>query len=146
VKRLLARSSVARAVAEEGALFARERARHAGVNRPSTRAVMDRFNDVFQRHDPGALDELVAEDCVVENTQPAPDGSRCVGKAACVALWTGIATDAGISFDLEDVLTQDDRAIIYWRLRHASGSVRGVNLMRVRDGRIVEARGYVKSA
>jgi hypothetical protein len=27
-----------------------------------------------------------------------------------------------------------------------ANSVRGVNLMRVRDGRIVEAQGYVKGA
>jgi hypothetical protein len=41
----------------------------------------------------------------------------------------------------------DDRAIIAWRLhREGSGPVRGVNLMRTRDGQIVEARGYVKGA
>ena len=42
-----------------------------------------------------------------------------------------------------------DRAIILWRYRRGPGdasSVRGVNLMRVRGGRIVEALGYVKGA
>ena len=60
-----------------------------------TAALMQRFNDVFLRHDPAALAELVAEDCVIENTQPAPDGARHVGRDACVALWTGIATAPG---------------------------------------------------
>ena len=32
---------------------------------------MRRFNQAFQRHDPDALTELVAEDCVIENTGPA---------------------------------------------------------------------------
>jgi hypothetical protein len=51
-----------------------------------TAEIMQRFNDVFQLHDPSALGELVAEDCVIENTVPAPDGARHAGKEACVAL------------------------------------------------------------
>jgi ketosteroid isomerase-like protein len=109
--------------------------------------LMRRFNDVFQRHDPAALSELVAEDCVIENTVPAPNGSRHVGREQCVALWERIATTPGTSFDLEDVFVAGARAIIRWRFRWGTGdesSVRGVNLMRVRDGLIVEALGYVK--
>jgi ketosteroid isomerase-like protein len=115
----------------------------------TTSEVIRRFNDVFQRHDPAALAELVAEDCVIENTQPAPNGSRHVGHDACVALWRGIATTPGTHFDLEDVFVTADRAIIRWRFRWGEGesnSVRGVNLMRVSEGRIVEALGYVKGA
>lgn len=112
-----------------------------------TTEVMRRFNDAFQRHDPRAFAELVAEDCVIENTHPAPDGARHVGRAACVKLWTEIATSPEIAFDLEDVIVTDDRAIILWRLRRGErleDSVRGVNLMRVRDGKIIEGLGYVK--
>jgi ketosteroid isomerase-like protein len=112
-----------------------------------TAELMRRFNDVFQRHDPAALSELVAEDCVIENTVPAPNGSRHAGREECVALWQRIATTPGTSFDLEDVAVYGDRAIIRWRFRWGTGdesSVRGVNLMRVRDGLIVEALGYVK--
>jgi hypothetical protein len=114
-----------------------------------TADVMRRFNDVFQRHEPTALEELVGEDCVIENTQPAPDGSRHVGREACMALWKEIATTPGTSFDLEDVIVIRDRAIILWRYRwgpNDRNSVRGVNLMRVRMGLIVEALGYVKGA
>ena len=114
-----------------------------------TTEIMRRFNDVFQRHDASGLAALVAEDCVIENTQPAPNGSRHAGRDACVSLWTRIATAPGTSFDLEDVIAMRDRAIILWRYRWGPGdesSVRGVNLMRVRDGRIVEALGYVKGA
>ena len=116
-------------------------------NAATTDEVMRRFNDVFQLHDPSALNELVAEDCEIENTQPAPNGSRHVGRDACIALWTGIATAPGTHFDLENVIVTGDRAIILWRFRWGEGdanSVRGVNLMRVRDGLIVEAQGYVK--
>ena len=116
-------------------------------NAATTDEVMRRFNDVFQLHDPTALNELVAEDCVIENTQPAPNGSRHVGRDACIALWTGIATAPGMHFDLENVIVTGERAIILWRFCWGEGeanSVRGVNLMRVRDGLIVEAKGYVK--
>jgi ketosteroid isomerase-like protein len=114
-----------------------------------TEAILHRFNDVFLKHDPAALPELVADDCVIENTQPAPDGSRHEGKAACVALWTHIATMPGIHFEPEGIIARGDRGEIRWRLvwgEDRAGSVRGVNLMRVRDGRIVEAQGYMKGA
>ncbi|QKC97505.1 nuclear transport factor 2 family protein [Mesorhizobium sp. NZP2298] len=110
-----------------------------------TAEIMQRYNDVFQRHDPSALHELVAEDCVIENTTPAPDGTRRAGKAACVELWSAIATGPDTRFDIEETFVAGDRATIRWRYWMADGnSLRGVNLMRVADGQIVEAMGYVK--
>jgi ketosteroid isomerase-like protein len=110
-----------------------------------TAEIMQRYNDVFQRHDPSALHELVAEDCVIENTTPAPDGTRRAGKTACVELWSAIATGPNTRFDIEETFVAGDRATIRWRYWMADGnSLRGVNLMRVADGQIVEAMGYVK--
>ncbi|MDX8515034.1 nuclear transport factor 2 family protein [Mesorhizobium captivum] len=110
-----------------------------------TAEIMRRYNDVFQRHDPSALDELMADHCVIENTTPAPDGARRAGKAACVELWSAIATAPGTRFDLEETFVAGDRATIRWRFWMSDGnSLRGVNLMRVADGQIVEAMGYVK--
>jgi SnoaL-like domain len=109
--------------------------------------ILRRFNEVFLTHDPAALQDLVAMDCIIENTQPAPDGSRHEGKAACVALWTQIATTPGAHFESESIIARGDRGEIRWRLVWGpdhSCSVCGVNLIRVRDGRIVEAQGYVK--
>ena len=111
--------------------------------------LMRRFNDAFRFHDPEALRELVADDCVIENTRPAPHGERAVGKAACLALWQGLAAARDTQFELEEVFIAGDRAVIRWRYRWGSGASdwnRGVNLMRARDGRIVEAMGYVKGA
>jgi ketosteroid isomerase-like protein len=112
-----------------------------------TEEILERFNQVFLAHDPAALQQLVADDCVIENTQPAPDGSRHEGKEACLALWTKIATTPDIHFETERIIARGDCGIIQWRLVWGpdhSHSVRGVNLMRVRAGRIVEAQGYVK--
>ena len=115
----------------------------------TTAELMDRFNAAFLKHDPTLLEDLIAEDCVIENTVPAPDGARIQGRAACLAHWQKIATTPGTGFEVEGVDVFDDRAILRWRFHWgtaATDSVRGVNLMRVRDGLIVEALGYVKGA
>ena len=40
----------------------------------TTRMVIDRFNEAFNRHDADALAPLMTDDTVFENTSPAPDG------------------------------------------------------------------------
>jgi hypothetical protein len=110
-----------------------------------TAEIMRRFNEVFLRHDPSELKNLVAENCVIEKVNPGPDGDRWVGRDACVANWEAIATEPGSHFDLEEVFAAGDRATIRWRYSSSEGrSVRAVNLMRVSDGLIVEAMGYMK--
>lgn len=114
-----------------------------------TSEVIRRFNHAFLTHDPQSLSELVAEDCIIESTGPAPSGSRHVGRQACLAVWQGLASESGTHFELEETFVAGERAIIRWRYFFGAGennSVRGVNLMRVRGGRIVEAMGYVKSS
>ena len=111
-----------------------------------TSEIMNRFNRAFLEHDPRLLAELIGEDCVMESIQPAPDGSRYVGRAACLAFWEALATDRKSHFELEDTVVMGDRAVIRWRFHFGDGdSTRGVNLMRVADGRIVEALGYAKA-
>jgi SnoaL-like domain len=111
----------------------------------ATAALMDRFNDILLRHEPDALPGMIAEDCVIEKITPGPSGDRCVGRDACVALWREIATAPGTHFELEETFAMGERAIIRWRFWSSeTTSVRGVNLMRVRDGLIVEAMGYAK--
>ena len=110
--------------------------------------VIAQYNEAFRLHDPQLLVGLIAEDCVIEDTTPAPDGARHVGGAACLARWTGLAGDHGLTFTPEDVEIVGDRAVIPWQLTWGPGPadrVRGVNLMRLRAGRIIEALGYVKS-
>ena len=65
-----------------------------------------------------------------------------------IALWTGIATAPGTFFELEQVTVIGERGLIwrYHRGPEKESSVRGVILMRVRGGLIVEALGYVKGS
>ncbi|CAN7633605.1 nuclear transport factor 2 family protein [Devosia sp. LjRoot16] len=115
---------------------------------PSTETaeIMRRFNQAFLEHQPKLLEDLIAPDCVMESIQPAPNGTRYEGYDACLAFWQAIATDPVAWFDVEDTVVMGDNATIRWRFNFGNGgSVRGVNVMRVRDGRIVEALGYAKS-
>ncbi|MFC0009539.1 nuclear transport factor 2 family protein [Devosia nitrariae] len=101
---------------------------------------MRRFNQAFLEHQPEILRDLVAPDCVMESIQPAPNGTRYEGYDVCVAFWEALAADRATWFEVEDTFVIGDRANICWRLNFGEGqSVRGVNLVRVRDGRIVEA-------
>jgi ketosteroid isomerase-like protein len=113
----------------------------------ATAEVIRRFNEAFHRHDAAALTALVAQDCVVENSRPAPNGSQHVGREVCLALWQAIATTPGTHFEVEDIFIAGEQAIVRWRYRWGEGdraSVRGVNLTRVRNHLIVESLGYVK--
>jgi hypothetical protein len=51
--------------------------------------------------------------------------------------------EPSIRFETEHVDVHGDQAVIRWRIFGAE-NYRGVNLMRVRDGKIVEALGYGK--
>jgi len=113
----------------------------------TTRQLMERFNNAFQAHRPDDLDDLIGEGCVLENTTPSPDGARYDGRAECLAFWRGVASNADLAFEPEEIWTNGDRGVIRWQLRWGHGEadrVRGVNIMRVRDGKIVEGMGYVK--
>jgi ketosteroid isomerase-like protein len=108
-----------------------------------TSTIIDRFNAAFLERAPDKLVGLIADDCVMEGTGPAPDGNRWSGYDECLAGWQGLAADPAIQFAVEHVDVDGDRAVIRWRVTGAE-NYRGVNLMRVRDGKIVEALGYGK--
>ncbi len=111
-----------------------------------TAEIMRRFNQAFLEHNPQILTDLIAPDCVMESIQPAPDGTRYEGYEACMGFWEAVATDTVAYFEPEETVAMGDRAIIRWRFNFGDGnSVRGVNLMRVRNGKIIEALGYAKS-
>ena len=113
-----------------------------------TLQILQRFNQAFVQHDGSLLENLIAEDCVMESVEPAPDGTRYVGRSACLDFWQKLANSRDGAFADEDIVAFDEHGIIRWRYRFGPGpskSVRGVNVMRVRDGLIVEALGYVKT-
>jgi ketosteroid isomerase-like protein len=114
----------------------------------TTAEVIDRFIAAFEQHDATAFVDLVAEDCVMESMQPAPNGTRYEGYETNVRFWQAMATDPNGSFEVEDIVVCGDRAIQRWRYRFGEGeedSIRGVTLLRVRNSKIVEALAYAKT-
>lgn len=114
-----------------------------------TAKVVQRFIEAFQRKDDTAIADLVADDCVMETIQPAPNGERVEGFDANVRFWRAMVTDQNGSFETEDVQICGDRAINRWRYRFGEGeenSVRGVTIIQVRDGKIAEALAYAKTS
>lgn len=112
-----------------------------------TARIIEQFNNAFQKHDPRFLDGLIAQDCVMESIQ-GPDGIRYEGFAACHEFWSALASDPDTQFDLEEVDVYGETATIKWRYhwgKNRSSTVRGVNLMKVKNGKIVEALGYAKT-
>ena len=94
---------------------------------------------------------LMTDDCVFENTEPAPDGSRHVGQAAVRRCWEDLfAAAPDAQFTTEEIFVAGDRAVVRWTYRWsadtptAPGHVRGVDIIRTRDGRVAEKLSYVK--
>jgi ketosteroid isomerase-like protein len=113
----------------------------------STADVLVRFNQAFLNHDPAALEDLIAPDCVIERAQPTAEGTHWVGRSACLASWQAIAANRAGVFTLEDVVVMGERGLIFWEYRTGpdpSDVSRGLNVMTVRNGLIVEGRGYMK--
>ena len=45
------------------------------------------FNEAFNRHDVTGMMQLMSDDCLFENTNPAPDGTVYKGKEAVTQFW-----------------------------------------------------------
>src|SRR5205823_8695655 len=65
-----------------------------------TATVIDQYNTAFLERAPEKLVNLIAEDCVMEGTGPAPDGNRWTGYDECLAGRQRLAIDHSIRFDV----------------------------------------------
>jgi ketosteroid isomerase-like protein len=122
---------------------------HPQTAAPTTRMVLDGFNEAFNRHDADALAAWLTDDTVFEDTSPAPDGQRIEGKAAVVAFWRGwFAKNADAVFEAEDTIVSGDRAVVRWVYRKLRNGqpwhIRGVDVFTVRDGKVAAKLAYVK--
>ena len=115
----------------------------------ATRATIDSFNAVFNRHDADGLAALLTDDTVFEDTSPAPDGRRIEGKAAVVEFWRAwFARNADARFEAEEMIVSGNRATVLWdyhKMRNGQPwHLRGVDVFTVRDGKVAAKLAYVK--
>lgn len=107
-------------------------------------AVVERFNQAWNSHDLSAAVALIADDCIFEATAPAPDGARAQGRAELASAWPPIFADTTSRFTTEEAFAAGDRVVVRWRYDWAGGHVRGVDVIRVRDGLVAEKLAFVK--
>jgi len=113
-----------------------------------TSAAVDALAAAFGAGDVDAIMAVMTDDCVFEATSPAPDGVRVVGAEAVRAAWTvlfGQTPDP--LFETEETVVAGDRAVLRWRFSwggETPGHVRGVDVLRVVDGKVAEKLSYVK--
>jgi uncharacterized protein (TIGR03086 family) len=112
-------------------------------------ALLAMFSAAFGRGDVEAITALTHDECVFESTTP-PDGERVEGAEALREVWRGLFEGTpGASFVEEDSWVRGDRGVLQWRYSWvgedgAEGHVRGVDLLRFRDGKVVAKQSYVK--
>ncbi len=113
-------------------------------------AALARFSNAFGSGDVDAIMALMTDDCAFESTAPAPDGQRYEGAAAVRQVWVDLfTTTSGASFTEEEAFVCDDRGVLRWRFSwtepdSSSGHVRGVDVLRFREGKVSEKLSYVK--
>jgi ketosteroid isomerase-like protein len=109
--------------------------------------VLGAFSAAVAKQDVNAIMAVMTDDCVFENSGPAPDGERAEGQAAVRAVWERLfrTTPTG-KFEHEEVFVTGDRAVTRWKATWDGGHVRGVDVFRVRDGKIAEKLSYMKGA
>jgi uncharacterized protein (TIGR03086 family) len=116
----------------------------------SSHASLARFGSAFGSGDVDAIMALMADDCVFEATGPAPDGLLHQGADDVRAVWVELfGQTQGAAFTEEESFVGGDRGVLRWRFDWTEddgtpGHVRGVDVLRFRDGKVSEKLSYVK--
>jgi ketosteroid isomerase-like protein len=112
--------------------------------------LLARFSAAFGSGDVDRIMALMSDDAVFESTGPAPDGERHEGADAVRRVWERLFSGTrDPRFTEEESVVCGDRAVLRWRFSWteddgAEGHVRGVDVLRLRDGRVAEKLSYVK--
>jgi ketosteroid isomerase-like protein len=114
-----------------------------------TLQVINLFNEVFNKHDVDAIMKLMTEDCVFENTRPVPDGERFVGQERVRAFWElFFSRSPQAHFEAEEIFAAGNRCVVRWIYTWIKdgkkGHIKGVDIFKVRDGKVAEKFSYVK--
>ncbi len=113
-------------------------------------ATLATFSAAFGRGDVDQIMALMTDDCVFEATTPSPDGTRFDGSAAVRGVWIEVfGGTAGAAFTEEESFVHADRGVLRWLFSWTepdgtAGHVRGVDVLRFRDGKVCEKLSYVK--
>ena len=108
-------------------------------------AAVAAFNEAWDAHDLDATLALVTDDCVFESARPGTNGERVQGREELRRVWGPSFAAGGGAMEIEDAFAAGDRVVQRWRFLAGDRVVRGIDVLRVRDGRLCEKLGYVKA-
>jgi ketosteroid isomerase-like protein len=107
-------------------------------------SVVAAFGAAWAAHDLDKALSMTTDDCVFESTGPAPDGVQHKGHDEVRQAWQPIFDDTESRFEVEESFAVGDRVVERWCYSWNGGHIRGVDLFRVRDGKVSEKFAYVK--
>lgn len=108
------------------------------------------FNDAFNKHDVAEMMKMMSEDCVFENTDPAPDGTVYSGKEAVTQFWDDFFRNSpNAHIEIEEIFGMGFRCVMRWKYGWVDstgnkGHVRGVDIFKIKEDLISEKLSYVK--
>jgi len=109
------------------------------------------FNKAFNNHDVSGMTALISDDCSIESSTPAPDGTVYSGKDEITQYWQDFFLESpDANHKIEDIFGLGERCIVQWKFNWSDGAgekhhVRGADILRVRSGSIIEIQSYVKA-
>jgi len=108
------------------------------------------FYEAFNRHDVPSMVQLLSDDCIFENTGPAPDGAVYSGKEGLTLFWQDFFRESPHAhIEIEEIFGLGIRCVVRWRYEwvDADGKkdhVRGVDIFQVKSGSICSKLSYIK--
>lgn len=108
------------------------------------------FNEAFNRHDAAGMMQLMTDDCLFENTYPAPNGTAYSGKEAVTKFWEDFFRESPhAQIEIEEIFGLGLHCVMRWKYTWVdaegrAGHVRGVDVFKIKDNLISEKLSYVK--
>jgi ketosteroid isomerase-like protein len=108
------------------------------------------FNEAFNRHDVPAMMKLMTDDCIFDNTDPAPDGSLFSGKEVVTRFWQDFFRESPHAhIEVEEIFGMGLHCVMLWKYTWVDaagheGHIRGVDVYKMKENLISEKRSYVK--
>ena len=75
------------------------------------------YIEAFNRHDVVGMGEMISEGCILDLPNPAPDGTKHVGKEAFVNYWNDFFQQKPTThLEIEEIFYWGTRCVTRWRL------------------------------
>ena len=108
------------------------------------------FYAAVNGRDVAAMRQLMSDDCLLETRDPPPEGSVIAGQEAVIGYWEAFFHESPeAKMEIEEVFGLGMRCVLRWRWAWeeeagARGTLRGVDIVRVKGGLISEILTYSK--